>query len=316
MENRAFGALAAAVLLCCVVAAPAMSEPLRVLYAEPFQAQTIGTPGAQKPLPANLRVSAFGLAFELELQDNSQLLRAVPAQTRERIGGMQLLKGTIKDLAGSWVRLVLRDGVYTGAFWDGTELYAIESREYLDPQLLVPMPAAASGIYRLSDTQGGLFQGTCGVQGAPPSLAGALPRYRAMIGELRAAADSIFAASATREIEVSVGADFEFASRFPDAAFAMMTRMPVVERIFSSQLDVATLPADFITFTANTDPFTSSDAPALLNQFANYRNSTPQVRSRGLAHLFTGRELDGNTIGIAFRGSLCRAREGASLSET
>jgi hypothetical protein len=36
MENRAFGALLAALLLCCAYSASAAAEPLRVLYAEPF----------------------------------------------------------------------------------------------------------------------------------------------------------------------------------------------------------------------------------------------------------------------------------------
>ena len=118
MENRAFGALATALLLCCACASAARAEPLRVLYAEPFQAQSLSTPGAQKSGPANLRVQAFNRTFELELEDNSRLLRATSAATRARFGAVQLLKGTIKDAPGSWVRLTLKQGRYSGAFWD------------------------------------------------------------------------------------------------------------------------------------------------------------------------------------------------------
>ena len=71
--------------------------------------------------------------------------------------------------------------------------------------------------------------------------------------------------------------------------------MNAVDGIFASQVGVRTIPTDFITFASNTDPFTSSDASTLLDQFADYRNDTPLVRSRGLAHLLTGRRLDGNT---------------------
>src|SRR3954471_24210722 len=141
MENRAFRVLAA-LLLCCVYAAPAESEPLRVLYAEPFQAQTTRAPGAQKASPPNLRVQAFGRTFELQLEDNMRLLRATSAQTRERLGAIQLLKGTIKEAPGSWVRLTLSGGRYSGAFWDGTDLYAITPRETLDTALLTPMQPA------------------------------------------------------------------------------------------------------------------------------------------------------------------------------
>ena len=93
---------------------------------------SLSTPGAQKPGPANLRVQAFGRTFELELEDNSRLLRATSAATRARFGAVQLLKGTIKDAPGSWVRLTLQQGRYSGAFWDGSELYAVAPREKLD----------------------------------------------------------------------------------------------------------------------------------------------------------------------------------------
>ena len=91
MENRAFGVLAAALLLCGLLASTARSEPLRVLYAEPFEAQTLQTPGAQKTAHADLlRVRAFGRTFELQLEDNSRLLRGASAQTRQRFGAIRL----------------------------------------------------------------------------------------------------------------------------------------------------------------------------------------------------------------------------------
>jgi hypothetical protein len=315
MENRAFGVLATALLFLCAYASAARAEPLRVLYAEPFQAQTQRTPGAQKPGAATLRVQAFNHTFELELEDNSRLLRATSAETRARFGAVQLLKGTIKDAPGSWVRLTLRQGRYSGAFWDGSELYAIAPREDLASALLTPMPAAATGIYRLSDTQGGLFSGTCAVAGSAPSSVSPLAKFRALIDELRSAADTAFAA-APREIEVSMIGDFEFTSRFGSSApAAMLDRMNTVDGIFSSQVGVTTIPTDFITFASDTDPFTSSEPSTLLEQLGNYRNATAVVRGRGLAHLLTGRQLDGNIVGIAYLGSVCTARNGAGLTE-
>jgi hypothetical protein len=316
MEIRAFGALATALLLCCAHTPAARSAPLRILYAEPFQAQTLSAPGAQKPGPANLRVPAFGRTFELELEDNSRLLRATSAQTRQRIAGVQLLKGTIKDAPGSWVRLTLSGGRYSGAFWDGSELYGVAPRETLDEALIVPIAAAGTAIYRLSDTQGGLFAGTCAADaGSAAQTASPTEKFRSLIRELRGAADTAFAA-ATREIEVAMVGDFEFTSQQgAGAVSAMLDRMNVVDGIFSSQVGVATIPTDFITFASNTDPFTSSDPITLLNQLADYRNATPLVRGRGLAHLLTGRRLDDNVIGIAFLSSVCAPRQGAGLSE-
>jgi hypothetical protein len=316
MANRIRGVLLAA-LLGWVALAAAAAEPLQVLYAEPFRAQSIQTPGAQKSGANLLRVQALGRTFDLALEDNGGLLRQAPPQTRSRLSNTQLLKGTIRNVPDSWVRLTLTDGVYSGAIWDGSELYGVEPRAVLDPVLVTPVQGAAGGsaIYRLSDTQGGALQGVCGLDtSATGTRSTPLARYRQLVGELQAAAA---AATATREIEVSMVADFEFTSRQGAAAVATMANhVNVVDGIFSEQVGVTIVPTDFITFAADTDQFTTSDSGALLDQFADYRASTPVVRSRGLAHLLTGRQLNGDIIGIAFLGSLCVAREGVSLSES
>jgi Reprolysin (M12B) family zinc metalloprotease/Domain of unknown function DUF11 len=316
MRNRTL-VTSAALLLCCFLSFVARSESLRILYAEPFQPQTSSAPGARKPGPANLRIHAFGRTFELELEDNNRLLRATSAQGRERIGSIQLLKGSIKDAAGSWVRLTLSGGRYSGAFWDGSELYAVVGREDLADALLTPMPPAATALYRLSDTQGGLLQGTCAVgsgRAAQPA-AHPLAKFKAMLQELRAADSALVAAS--REIEVSMVADFELTSRLGSrTAGKLLEQANIVDGIFSSQLGVSTIPTDFISFATDSDGLSSSDPSTLLEQFSEYRNSTPAVRSRGLAHLMTGRQLAGSTIGIAYLGSLCEPQFGSSLSES
>ena len=179
------------------------------------------------------------------------------------------------------------------------------------------MRPAVTAIYRLSDTQGGLLQGTCGTDDpGERASAGPLAKFKALINELRAAADSAFAAS-PREIEVAMIADFELTSRLGSGtAHSLLEKANIVDGIFSSQLGVSTIPTDFVTFAADTDPFDSAEASTLLDQLGAYRNTTPVIRSRGLAHLVTGRQLNGSTIGIAFLGSLCEADAGVSLSES
>jgi hypothetical protein len=59
----------------------------------------------------------------------------------------------------------------------------------------------------------------------------------------------------------------------------------------------------------------SSDATSLLRQLATVRSSTAELRSRGLTHLMTGRDLDGTTAGIAYVDALCSNGFAASLSE-
>ena len=46
----------------------------------------------------------------------------------------------------------------------------------------------------------------------------------------------------------------------------------------------------------------------------HYRRNTPVVASKGIAHLFTGRPSENNTIGIARLGGVCDVERGVSLT--
>src|SRR4030095_12095947 len=76
-------------------------------------------------------------------------------------------------------------------------------------------------------------------------------------------------------------------------------------------------PSEFRLINVNDDPFTTTTDPeTLLQQVATYRAATPAIGAAGLAHLLTGRNLNGNVVGIAFIDALCEPREGVSLSDS
>jgi hypothetical protein len=312
MATRFVRALGAA-LLGLLGASAARSEPLRILYAEPFQLQSTQPQAQSKPGAQSARVNAFGRAMSLALEDNSRLLRAASPQTRARLGSSSILKGSISGVAGSWIRLTLTDGAYSGAIWDGSDLYFVEPRATIEQALIVPLAGTAQGsaIYRLADTQGGAFQAACGVDSNARESVAPLANYRALVRELQAAA-----VAAPREIEVALVADHEFTSFHNTQGLTrMLSQANVVDGIFGEQVGVAIVPTDFVLFESATDPFTSSNPVTLLEEFGEFREQTPAIRSRGLAHLMTGREIDGNVIGIAYLGALCARREGVGLSE-
>lgn len=306
------------VALLLVLVGNAHSEALRVLYAEPFEPQIEGRGTTLEKIRASnrLRLQAFGRRFDLELLDNSALLRA-NSMSPTSLGSIGLFKGTVLDAPGSWVRLMLIDGRYEGAFWDGSDLYAIGARAVIEPDLLTPLAAssAASAIYRLSDTQNGLFQGTCATM--QESMAGTRPveRYRGLVRELRNA----FAGkpTATQEVSIAFVGDYEFVARVGShaAMASLINRANIVDGIFSDQVGVSIVPTDFIMYATDTDAFTSGVPSTLLNQVADFKQSRADLASRGIAHLVTGRVLEGQTVGMAFLGSVCEARAGASLSE-
>ena len=104
----------------------------------------------QKPGPQSARVNAFGRAMSLSLEDNSRLLRAASPQTRARLSSSSVLKGSISGVHGSWVRLTLTDGAYSGAIWDGSDLYFVEPRATIEKALIVPLAGTAQGSAILS----------------------------------------------------------------------------------------------------------------------------------------------------------------------
>jgi len=122
---------------------------------------------------------------------------------------------------------------------------------------------------------------------------------------------------ATQQIEVAVIADFEFTSdKGAGTDAALITRMNNVDGIFSMQLGVQLTVGRIDSFSSNNDPFSDElDSSLLLDELTAYRNATPVQHANGLSHLFTGRNLNTTTVGIAYTGALCSRRFGAGLTQ-
>ena len=61
-----------------------------------------------------------------------------------------------------------------------------------------------------------------------------------------------------------------------------------------------------VIFTTASDPFTKSKASDLLAEVRFFRRNSSSQLALGLTHLMTGRDLDGDTVGIAYIGSVCQ----------
>ena len=130
----------------------------------------------------------------------------------------------------------------------------------------------------------------------------------------RAAESLDFAAVTTgntgvlRELEIATEADFEYVSSLSSSASAnaeILAILNSVDAIYQSQLGITVSVAFQNTWTVSNDPYTSSDATTLLNQFLNFWNSNFSNNNFDVATLFTGRELNGSTAGIAFLDAAC-----------
>jgi hypothetical protein len=78
-----------------------------------------------------------------------------------------------------------------------------------------------------------------------------------------------------------------------------------VETIYAGQAGISFLITDILVRTEERDPYSTSSAGALLDQFGNHWNANEGAIVRDVAHLFTGRELDGSIIGVAWLGVVC-----------
>jgi hypothetical protein len=54
----------------------------------------------------------------------------------------------------------------------------------------------------------------------------------------------------------------------------------------------------------------------MLAEVSDWRIDSPRQRNTGLTHLFTGRNIDGRVVGMAYVNAVCSRRFGASLSES
>ncbi len=255
--------------------------------------------------PVTLSFDALGRSFDIQLQPNTRLLSA---ESRAALAdGVMAYRGELAGNPDSWTRIVIADGMPRGLIWDGEQLFAIEAPGDSVVSSATPL------IYRIADTiiaQGTMTCGSSELSGDGTAT------YSALVSELGTAMAQ--GAGAVSEINIGAIGDFEFTSAQggdAGASAAILTRLNNVDGIFSAQLGVQINVPVIETFSAAADPFTDVTDPSLfLDEVATYRRNSAAQNSQGLTHLYTGRNLDGSTVGIAYSGALCSRNFGAGLS--
>ena len=74
---------------------------------------------------------------------------------------------------------------------------------------------------------------------------------------------------------------------------------------YSSEVGITHTITTIIVRDTPSDPYTSTDAETLLNQFRNHWESSQGGVQRDVAQLFTGKEINSSTIGIAWLNAIC-----------
>jgi len=161
-------------------------------------------------------------------------------------------------------------------------------------------------------------QGDCGVHDTAAALSDQI--VADVSGWTGSASDPDATCAVIKVCEIALDADFEFyrhnGSSVSAALLDIETVMNGVAEIYEQQLAVTYEITEVIVRTTEGDPYTSTDPHTLLEQFRDQWNDMHTDIHRDIAHLFTGKDLDGSTIGLAYVGAVCNTNDHYGLSQS
>lgn len=242
--------------------------------------------------PHSLRADDFVL--EVVGENGAKQAIAPPAETTYR--------GEIRGLPGS----------YTSASLDGGRLIAMIQRPGLPTMWIDPSPLGPATSHVLYSSLDAKDLGKqCGV---PNDLAIPMPALRQM-------APPAGSPDAFLICEIGIDSDFEMyqknSSNITTTFNDISNVMNNVSTIYKNDANVDFRITHLIIRTAAAgQPYTSTNANTLLDQFdAEWSTNNTGIR-RDTAHLFTGKSMAGNVIGLAYLNAICSASIGYGLSES
>lgn len=250
---------------------------------------------AKAPLQTKLNLITVNQQYNFTLTENAGLLSAKLKSTLQP--NIELYKGVLDNAPGSWARFSVLNGIITGAFFDGSEMYFVVQKNQIDADVgQLNMLNNQSGnlvVYSASDVS---HSGTCGLENHASHSAFSFDAYIEQLNEMTSEL-------ASKEMLLSLTADVEYATTSAvDPADEMLAELNIVDGIFSEQVGVK-ISVNEIRILTDNGPLTSTDSEELIVAYRNY--VTNSYNNPGASHLFTGKDLDGGTIGIAYVGAIC-----------
>ena len=116
--------------------------------------------------------------------------------------------------------------------------------------------------------------------------------------------EPVVASADLRTITLATEADFEYFTQeggTNGANAKILSIINGVDAIYRSQLGVALSVIHQNVWTTPSDPYTATNSSSLLSEFQRYwRDNVESSVDYDLAHLFTGRDLDGGVVGVAY----------------
>jgi uncharacterized repeat protein (TIGR01451 family) len=262
-----------------------------------------------------------GVQLQVQTGPGMQLLKLRPNRTlgvlATRLRGKAIAyQGELANVPGSWVAVTRIGPRWTGIWFDGAHYFGIDDARSLADisREAARGPPDRHLVFRLADlATDASFEGDIRM----PTAEVMARRVEAELSQpsLMEAITMAAAVLPTKRLAVALIADPELASQDgPQTETNMLARLNIVDGIFASQVGVH-LQSGSVTILSGTQPFDTTDPSSLLTELSTYRSGSQLQRASGLSHLFTGRDLDGRTVGIAYISGLCSNSFSASLSQ-
>ncbi len=264
-----------------------------IRFAEPILSPQLNYDASKGTATFTAGINGRTVIFKLE--ENRKLTSEATKLATE----MVIFKGKIDGQDRSWARLNYANGVVTGAYSNGLQLFLVEKAEKVAPMLssqnysLRTLPKNTTFSVNADDIE---HDGTCALHnhGNTALSAGG---YSGFVNNL----SQMVQTNASKEIKITLVGDTEFVSASSDANAEMLGHLNVADGIFKEQLDIQLTLSELVPLSDN-GTLTSTDANSLITAFRLKNITNP-----GLRHLFSGKNLNGSTVGIAYVGSLCRS---------
>lgn len=209
-------------------------------------------------------------------------------------------RGAVPGIPGSEARFSIRDDSVEGIVLTPDAWYLVEPMRNYDPD----SPPDEMVVYRASDIEPQAF-GTCGTALAEQISDQIFEVQETLNPQILAAGASLSVADFATE------ADYEFVTAHGGSASAnnaILDIMNQVDGIYRVQLSISLQVVYQHTWEVADDPYTSTAPSAMLGEFRSYWSANHNSVPFDLAHMWTGKDMDGSTIGIAYLGVACNAR--------
>ena len=254
---------------------------------------------------ATVHLPIAGAQFELDLHPQS--VRAanyqVLAQSADGSlvevdpGPVRTMRGTVVGIEGSAVSASLEeDGLHGRIFLSDDEQYWVEP-------LATRIPQAGPNQYVVYHNDDMIAPAkTCGLEHLPNALGDRGVQLNQRLAQGGACGTGLCVA------ELAADADYEYFLDYGSVSAVMNRINSVINTVnvqYERDVDITHVITTIIVRTAEPDPYSSTDAVTLLNQFRNHWQSSQGGIQRDMAQLFTGKEINSSTIGIAWLNAVC-----------